>query len=195
MMTEPAFGFRDGRLVDERAASRVKTFEVAGHKRQAVSIGATEYFSLPRVHPGLREVDVYLGWFGPASRAVQGFALANSALLRVPGVASAMRGVTRRFARGSTGGPDAAARAKVGSHIVGRACDDGGRVLAEAHVSGVNAYTFTGRFLAWAATRALERGVEGTGALGPVEAFGLDALEAGSAECGLESEVLQRTTG
>jgi hypothetical protein len=39
--------------------------------------------------------------------------------------------------------------------------------------------------LAWGATTAAERGVRGTGAQGPVQAFGLDALTAGAAEIGL----------
>ena len=40
-------------------------------------------------------------------------------------------------------------------------------------MTGVNGYTFTGRILAWAAQSAAEGGLKGTGALGPVEAFGL----------------------
>jgi hypothetical protein len=39
--------------------------------------------------------------------------------------------------------------------------------------------------LAWGATRAAEHGVRGTGALGPVQAFGLETLTAGAAEVGL----------
>src|SRR5436190_9959898 len=195
LFLEPSFGFNDGRVVEERPASRVASFDVNGRDRQGVSIGASEHLSLPRVHRKLRDVDVYIGWFGPASRAIQGFALANSAALRVPGVASAMRNTVRRFARGSSGGPDVEARAQTGSHIVGRALDDAKRVLAEAHVTGVNGYTFTGRILAWAAIRGLEPGIDAKGAVGPVEAFGLDALEAGCAECGLEARVNQRTTG
>ena len=104
-----------------------------------------------------------------------------------------MRGAARRFARGSSGGPDADARAKSGSHVVARACDGGGRVLAEAHLDSVNAYTFTGRIMAWGAIRALEGGLQGRGALGPVEAYGLDELEAGCAESGLDSNVMLRT--
>jgi short subunit dehydrogenase-like uncharacterized protein len=182
LFLEPSFGFHDGRVVDERPASRVAGFDVKGRDRQGISIGASEHLSLPRVHTKLRDVDVYIGWFGPASRAIQGFALA-------------MRNTVRRFARGSSGGPDAEARAATGSHIVGRALDGAKRVLAEAHVTGVNGYTFTGRILAWAATRALDPGIEAKGAVGPVEAFGLEALEAGCAECGLEARVTQRTTG
>jgi hypothetical protein len=181
--------------VAERGGKRSATFDVNGKSRQGISVGTSEHFSLPRIYRQLRDVDVYLGWFGPASRAVQGFSLATSAVTKVPGALPAMRGAVRRFARGSTGGPDAGERAKSGSHIVARACDAGGRVLAEAHVHGVNGYTFTGRILAWAATRALDPGIAGDGALGPVEAFGLDELQAGCEEAGLEANVTVRTAG
>jgi hypothetical protein len=39
--------------------------------------------------------------------------------------------------------------------------------------------------LAWAALRAAGGGLHGTGALGPVDGFGLDALEQGVAQAGL----------
>ena len=46
-----------------------------GEQRSAVSVGASEHFGLPPLAPQLREVNAYLGWFGPASRAMQvGFA-------------------------------------------------------------------------------------------------------------------------
>jgi hypothetical protein len=60
-----------------------------------------------------------------------------------------------------------------------------GEVLAEVHLTGADAYDFTASFLAWAARRAARSGVAGAGALGPVGAFGLDALEEGCAAAGL----------
>jgi hypothetical protein len=39
--------------------------------------------------------------------------------------------------------------------------------------------------LAWGATTAAAGGVRATGAAGPVQAFGLEALTAGAAEAGL----------
>ena len=57
----------------------------------------------------------------------------------------------------------------------------------------MNGYTFTGRILAWAALRAVDPGIAGKGALGPVEAFGLDELQAGCEEAGLEASVAVRT--
>ena len=60
-----------------------------------------------------------------------------------------------------------------------------GSLLAEVHLSGASPYVFTAGMLAWAARRAAHAGVEGVGALGPVEAFGLEALETGCDEAGL----------
>ena len=50
---------------------------------------------------------------------------------------------------------------------------------------GGNGYEFTGRILAWGASRALAEGMRASGAIGPVEAFGLDLLEDGCAEAGI----------
>src|SRR4051794_38339267 len=126
LLVEQTHGFRDGRIVSERNARSVASFDVDGHSRQGFSVGGTEQFSLPRVHPGLRQVQVYLGWFGPASRALQGVMLATSPVTRLPGAVPVYRSVVRRLARGSSGGPDADARAKTKSHVVARACDAGG---------------------------------------------------------------------
>ena len=42
--------------------------------------------------------------------------------------------------------------------------------------------------LAWGAQRAAAGALQGTGALGPVESFGLDVLQTGAAEAGLVRE-------
>jgi short subunit dehydrogenase-like uncharacterized protein len=61
------------------------------------------------------------------------------------------------------------------------------RALVDRGVlEGPNGYTLTGAFLAWGASRARDGGLQGTGALGPAEAFGLDRLEKGCAEAGLK---------
>jgi short subunit dehydrogenase-like uncharacterized protein len=109
----------------------------------------------------------------------------GSLAMKVPGVESLWNAASERFVQGSTGGPDAEARAKSGSHMVGIAYDASGRTLSEVHLKGVDGYTFTGRMLAWAAERAASGGLKGTGALGPVEAFGLEELTAGCAEAGI----------
>ena len=69
--------------------------------------------------------------------------------------------------------------------VLAEARDAGGTVLADARVEGSNGYDLTARFLAWGAETAASGGLQRTGALGPVDGFGLDALEAGCAEAGL----------
>jgi short subunit dehydrogenase-like uncharacterized protein len=185
---DPQYRWHGGRIVDERSSSGVHSFEVGGRSRPAVSSGSSEAFALPRLHPGLRDVDVYLGWFGAATKTMAFASRAMSALLRVPGARSAAHAGVNRFVKGSTGGPSPEYRESTGSEIVAEALDASGRALAEARVSGVNGYTFTGAMLAWAAERAAAGGLQGAGALGPVDGFGLDALEQGVAEAGIRRE-------
>jgi short subunit dehydrogenase-like uncharacterized protein len=186
VMLEPSFAWRGGRLVTERGGARGRSFVVDGSARKALSAGSSEHFALPRSYPALREVDVYLGWFGGASDAVRAFSAGASLVTRVPGVRGALSEVIGRAVRGSTGGPDAAARAGSGSMVVAEARDAGGRVLRSARVAGVNGYDFTAGMLAWGAHAVAAGRVRGTGALGPVEAFGLDALCDGCRSAGIE---------
>ena len=183
-IAEPAFAFRDGRVQSERGAKRVRSFRVGSKSRDGVSVGGSEHFALPRVAPQLREVNSYLGWFGPLARPMQLMSLG----LSLPGAGALAKAVGQRVVKGSTGGPDAEARSKAGSHVVAIAYDAAGRELEEVHVTGVDGYTFTGRILAWGAEQAASGGIQGTGALGPVDGFGLVALTDGCRWAGLEEE-------
>lgn len=182
---EPGYRWHDGMLVTERGAARVHNFELGGRSLPAISAGGSEAFALPRIHPGLREVDVYLGGFGGASRAITIASLGVSGATRVPGVKQALQSAFARMIKGSTGGPSAEERGRSGAEIVAEALDPAGQALAEVRLSGVEAYTFTGAIIAWAAERAAAGGLQGSGALGPVDGFGLDALEQGAAEAGM----------
>ena len=188
MIVEPGFAWRGGRVVAERQAARVRSFRVRSSKKPAVSISASEHFALPRLHPGLRDVGVYLGTFGTAARPMQALSAVNSALMRIPAARSATRAAVTRFVKGSTGGPDADARRKSGSYIIAAAHDDTGRELSEVRLTGLNVYDFTADILAWGAQRAAAGALQGSGALGPVEGFGLDVLQTGVAEAGLARE-------
>src|SRR3954470_6182138 len=188
VMLEPAFAWRDGRMQSERSAKRYRTFDVNGRERAAVSVGGSEHFGLPRVAPQLREVNAYLGWFGPGSRPMQGLSAAGSVAVKVPGVANLWESLGDRLAKGGTGGPDAEARSRSGSYVVGAAYDAAGRQLAEVHLTGVDGYTLTGRTLAWGAERAAAGELRGVGALGPVDGFGLTELQQGCEEAGLRAQ-------
>lgn len=184
VLLEPGHTFAGGALRLERGAARLRSFDVRGRARPAVSVGATEQFALPRLSGKLRDVDVYLGWFGPASRGLQAFSAATSVAAKVPGVRAGLSKVTERFVKGSTGGPDAAERAKSTSHFVAIASDAAGAPLVTVHLEAPNGYDITADLLAWGAEAALE-GLHGSGALGPADAFGLDRLRAGCAEAGI----------
>lgn len=188
VMLEPSYTFRDGRIVTERGGARVRPFLVGGRSRKALSAGSTEHFALPASFPQLQVVDVYLGWFGGASDALRRGTAATSLALKVPGVRPALGSALARFVKGSTGGPSAEERAATGSEVVAEASDPSGRILARARVSGVNAYDFTAGMLAWGAHAAANGRLRGVGALGPVEAFGLDALCEGARAAGIERE-------
>ncbi len=180
VFAEPSFSFRGGRVVTERGAKRVGS--VGG--LEGISVGGSEHFALPRLAPGLREVNAYLGWFGSFSRVVQATGVLNAGVLALPGGKRLLAGVAERVP-GSTGGPSAEARAQTGSRIAAAAYDGSGNTLSTVTLEGVNGYTFTGEILAWGAITAAAGGLQGSGALGPADGFGLDALVAGADSAGL----------
>ena len=177
--------FRGGRIVRVRGAEEVRRFEVEGRLREGVSVGSAEHFALPAAYPHLQEVGVYLGWFGPLARAVQAGSLATSVAARLPGVRGVLQRAGERIA-GLPGAPDPGTTPGGTSHVVGVATNAAREPLAEVHLSGVDGYAFTAGFLAWAAEHAAAHGVEGAGALGPVEAFGLETLREGVEAAGIE---------
>jgi short subunit dehydrogenase-like uncharacterized protein len=183
---DPAFAFRGGRIVTERGAKRVRSFDVKGKERAGVSIGMTEHFALPRSYPQLTDVETYLGWFGPMSRGMQVQSAVTSVAMKLPPVKMATNAVLGRFVKGSTGGPDAEARSRQRSYFVCSAEDANGTTLAKVRLEGPDGYSYTADMLAWGAIRAAERGLKASGAIGPVEAFGLKELEEGNREVGLE---------
>ncbi len=188
IMLEPSFAFRGGRIVTERNARAARTFRVDGADRTGVTVGGSEHFALPVDHPRLREVGVHLGWFGPVSRAMVAASAAGELVGRLPGVGNLWAKGAAALVKGSSGGPDEEARAGLRTVVVAEATDDAGRVVGRSRLDGPNPYTLTGDLLAWAAMELAAGRVRGAGALGPVTAFGLDALTDGAASCGLARE-------
>ncbi len=194
VLLESGYTFRGGRITSERAAARVRSFEVDGKIREAFSIGSSEHFALPRlrhvtgaaggaaVASGLSDVGVYLGWFGGATRLVQYGSVLAAPLGRLPGVRQAIDIQARRIQR-SRAEPDPAER--VQSDVVAVAADSSDHELAVVHLTGGDPYSFTAGILAWAACQAAGQFPRPAGALGPIEAFGADALESGCASAGI----------
>jgi short subunit dehydrogenase-like uncharacterized protein len=193
VLLEPGYGFRGGRVVSERIAAHVTSLEVNGSTREALSIGSSEHFALPRLRSResgtddiaapaqLTDVGVYLGWFGRATRLVHYGSALVEWLDRVPGARRAIDAQARRIQR-SRSEPSGAASFR--SDVVAVAADANGRTLATVHLIGADPYSFTAPVLAWAAGQAAVHGVRPAGALGPVEAFGLGAVESVCADAG-----------
>src|SRR5829696_4765168 len=181
---DESHAFRDGKLRRVRTAERVRNFTVKDKERPSVSVGGAEHLGLPASYPGLREVNVYLGWFGPFARPMQAGALVGSVATRLPGVREALQFAGEKLVSLAEG-PEAGTTPGGESWIAAQAYDAAGEPLAEVQLAGGNWYAFTADFIAWAARAAAAGRVNGTGALGPVEAFGLAELERGCALAGL----------
>jgi short subunit dehydrogenase-like uncharacterized protein len=178
ILVDDTHTFRDGALRTTRTAERVRSFTVRGKPREAISIGGSEQLALPASFPQLREVNVYLGWFGALARPLQAVSLGTSLATRLPGVRSVMHAAGDRAA-GLVSGPEPGAGV---SWVAAKAYDAGGKALAEVQLSGPEPYALTADLIAWAA----QQHVDVPGALGPVQAFGIRALEEGCRQAGLE---------
>lgn len=186
-MLDPGLTYNDGASQPGYGGMRTRSFVIDGKKQQALSVPGSECIALPVSYPQLTDVNVYLG-IGPLAPLLSGFSRAQSLLLQVPLYKRGMGWVANRFVSAGDG-PDEEARANTGSHIVAIAYDADGKELATAELRGVNVYTYTGAILAWGAEQALHGKLLGSGALGPVQAFGLPALITGNREAGLELTV------
>ncbi|GAA1258926.1 saccharopine dehydrogenase NADP-binding domain-containing protein [Sphaerisporangium rubeum] len=181
-MLEPMYSFRDGRIMHQHGRTRV--FLVNGRKRPGLSIGALEHFALPRTHSRLREINVYMGWLGGFTRAAGVMARATPYVAAVPGAKRVTEAVADRVIRSADrDGPPAVSG--LSTTAVAEAYDAEGNRLASVELSGGDPYEVTARVLAWGAIAATADGVSGPGAVGPVEAFGLERLLRGCAEAGL----------
>ena len=181
---DDSHAFRDGKLKIVRTAERVRNFTVKDKERPSVSVGGAEHLGLPASYPGLQEINVYLGWFGPFARPMQAGALVGSVATRLPGVREALQFAGEKLVSFAEG-PEAGTTPGGESRVAAQAYDAAGELLAEVELAGGNWYAFTADFIAWAARAALAGRVKGTGALGPVEAFGLAELERACAAAGL----------
>jgi short subunit dehydrogenase-like uncharacterized protein len=190
LITEQSFTWRDGGIQPESTASQMRIVHIAGTGYPVVAVGATEHYALPRLAAAagwgeISEVDVYLGRRIRASRSAQLFCQIVPALLALPGVRPLAGAIGRLAQRFVAEEPDPDALTQVSSHVVATAYDASGTEVAQVGVQSGDPYQLTADLLAWGAQRAAEHGVSGPGALGPAEAFGLDALVAGAHEVGL----------
>ncbi|MGW4118673.1 saccharopine dehydrogenase family protein [Nocardia sp. NPDC004711] len=184
-VTLPIVSWRDRRITEARTASKVRAFTVRGRRRSAFLVSGTEVLYLPSAFPALDNVTVYNGWFPALSRLISIQTTIAAATVRIPG-GRALVDLLSRPMIGPAGGPDTAERARTRTHVVAVASDKTG-VLAEVHLEGPSIYTLTGELIAWGAAQLLTGPRLTTGVVGPVEAFGREALLQGCAEIGLNA--------
>src|SRR5215213_8736804 len=136
---DPAFAYRGGRVQTVRSAERVRDFAVRGKNRPAISVGGVEHFTLPAAYPRLREVNVYLGWFGGLARAVQASSRVSAGVTKVPGMRGVLAHAGEKLARVGGPGPAPGTTPGTTSHIAAAAYDADGEQLAEVQLVGADA--------------------------------------------------------
>jgi short subunit dehydrogenase-like uncharacterized protein len=184
MASSRPFALRNGRIVDHSGS--VARFDVGGQQWDAMPVSGSEHFTLTRLDAGVRDVGVYIGWAGRWTRAAHAAGSALSLGVRLPVLGSAIRAGVGKATGGATGeGPSAEKRAGATSVAIARTSDGVGRTLSQARVEGPSPYDLTADLLAWAAAMMLTGRATTAGALGPVDAFGFDALVQGCADIGL----------
>lgn len=183
---DPSFVFRAGRVAAERPGASVRSFDVDGHSMSAISLGGSEALSLPRTAPDLRQVTVYVGWLGRWSRVTAAAGALTANALSVPGVSSAVGAVFRTALGGaSAAGQADHVRARSRAVAVAEGFAAGGTRIGRVEVEGQNPYDLTASLLTWSARMLARRAEKDVGALGPIDAFGLDAVASGCLALGL----------
>jgi short subunit dehydrogenase-like uncharacterized protein len=183
-MLDPAHQLSQGRLTLRPMGRKVHTFVDRGARRPGILYGSTEALSLPRTFPQLTSVSNYLGWFGKGSYAMLPASYAMG-VLKLPLLHQQMQKRADKIAAVTGKGPSEKSRAAQRSVAIAVASDASGKQLAAVRVEGPNAYDLTGDLMAWAAVELAYGRVTARGALGPVEAFGIDRLIEGCRSAGL----------
>jgi short subunit dehydrogenase-like uncharacterized protein len=185
VLLEPGFAFTGGRVQEEAPGRRVWEFEVGGRRRRGLSIGGSEHLTLPALAPTLEEVAVHLDWLGPLTQTAHVLSPLTGLLGRIPGADRTAQRIAEAVGRRVSASPSEATVQQARTSTVAEVRDRAGDLVSRVQLDGPEAYGFTAEMLAWGAVRAAEHGVRGTGALGPVQAFGLGELTEGAAEAGL----------
>ncbi len=190
VLVAPGFRWHGGRLEPDNGGARAAAFPVDGTTLNGLSIAGSEHLFLPRTHPQLADVDVYLGWLlGRYAPLLARTSPLLTAALQLPGARDLIEaGVAALVDRLPVpDGPSAEERVSARCVVLAQALDDAGDVLHEVAVTGPDPYELTAALLAEAALAP--RDVPGqdpvTGVVGPLEAFGLPGLTALAARCGL----------
>ncbi|WP_307828611.1 saccharopine dehydrogenase NADP-binding domain-containing protein [Antrihabitans sp. YC2-6] len=185
---EPGFAWRGGAIRQEPVGRDLLRHPVESSRiRTSFSVSGTEHYSLPRVFPNVRDVRVGMGLGDVASPAMWAGTKITQPLLKIPGARSLARKAVVTTLRGSGGGPSDDFNTRSGCIVTAHAYAKDETELARVTLEGPSVYGFTAEVLAWGAQQLAADSVTGTGALGPVEAFGLERLRTACASFGLRA--------
>lgn len=187
VLLSPSFARQNGVVVDRNSTrGRTRAFDLGrGRIWKGMPVAGSEHLALPLTAPGLTDIEVWLGWAGSWTPVASYAGTVLGAIAAIPGVGTGvMGGVRRRLSRTTGVGPDSDARAGARTVVQAEAGDAVGRTLATIRLEGPSPYDLTAELLAWGAAMASTHPIT-PGAHGPVDAFGLDALERGCADMGL----------
>ena len=182
---EPAFAWRSGQLVKVPSSNKWRTFDLPTGRAEAISVGSTEHFTLPRLSPGLRDVTVYIGWLGGRRGRPRLWPWRHRSPPACRRSSKACSGSPSSSRRARPEGPARKRERTRARSSWRRSATRDGTLVSEVRLEGVNPYELSAELLAWGAEGAASGRLRGTGALGPVEAWGLDELEAAVAEAGM----------
>ena len=185
MAGEPVYCLQAGAVVARPVARQVRHFPSPGRARPAALWGGSEPFTLPHLAPGLTDVATFVGGPDRLIRPAQALSFPLAGLLRLPPGRWLWEKISAPALRVSGQGPDAETRARATACTIAVARDEAGRELASVRLEGRDPYTFTGRMMAWIAGHLATGNVTEAGALGPVDAFGIDELERAVAAAGI----------
>jgi short subunit dehydrogenase-like uncharacterized protein len=178
------FAWTDGALVDERWGKHRRSFDLGNQRVAGLSTGGSEHLTVPWAFPQVQDVNVYLGWFNRVSPLMQiAFAIAGPAL-RWP----TLRRLSDRVVGWATRWRRTPSKTQIGrirSLTAATAHDKAGNELARIQLIGRHPYPLTAELLAWGAIKVSEGAVANRGALGPLQAFGLNELRDACREAGL----------
>jgi len=181
----PVEVLRAGRLVTLPFGREVRVFRQDRSVLTGVLWAGTEARTLPRLAPRLTEVATYMVAGGGPARLARAASYPLGMLSRLRG-STRLAGMAATPALRVTGrGPDPAAQGATSTVVLATVADAAGRPLATVRLAGVDPYVFTGRIMAWIAGQLAAGTTSGRGALGPVEAFGVDPLGHAVAAAGL----------
>ncbi len=180
----PGMMWESGRLVERYTGLKLRDFDISGRSKPGLSISSSEHYSLPRVYSNLADINVYLGLFGKQSYTINKAARGLAMMMKIPGIKSILRKAAS-LSKSKGKGPDESLRASSQSLIIAETFDKDDALILQAVMVGANGYDFTADMIAWNAESISKGKLKSFGAVGPVEAFGIEELIDGCKQAGL----------